>query len=76
MNYDQDKYGMVWVREDRAYHFEHRIPCRVIRRQGKRIRIAALLRNGSEREHLVSPEKLVHSPCHCFSGCRALERFL
>lgn len=73
MDYDQDKYGMLWEREDRAYHFLHRIPCRVIRKIGKKVRIAALLRNGKEREHLVTPEKLRHSPCHCFNECRVEE---
>lgn len=70
MDYDQHKYGMLWEREDRAYHFIHRIPCRVVKRRGKRVLVAALLRNGQERQHLVKPGKLKHSPCHCFSGCR------
>lgn len=70
MDYDEHKYDILWEREDRAYHFLHRIPCRVVARKGKRVLIAALLRNGLEREHLVKPEKLKHSPCDCFNDCQ------
>jgi hypothetical protein len=75
MDYDQDKYPMIWKRVSRAgYCFTYRIPCRPIRKTGKRVTIAALLAKGGERIHHVKPESLEHSPCECFGECRALER--
>jgi hypothetical protein len=75
MKYDEGKYPMIWKRAtNRGYCFTARIPCRAIERVGKRIQIAALLVDGSERLHLVKEESLEHSPCECFAHCRALER--
>lgn len=66
---------MIWKRTAyRGYCFTARIPCRALGRVGKRIRIAALLCDGSERIHLVKEESLEHDPCQCFARCRALER--
>lgn len=74
MKYDENKYPMIWKRtSSRGYCFTARIPCRAIERVGKRIRIAALLIDGSERLHLVKEESLEHYPCQCFAECRALE---
>lgn len=72
MEYDEEKYDMTWRRVDNTYQFTHRIPCRVIGTTTKRIRIAALLRNGKERNHLVEVESLVHDPCWCFAECRVI----
>lgn len=75
MKYDEKKYPMIWKRAtNRGYCFTARIPCRAIERVGKRIQIAALLVDGSERLHMVKEENLEHSPCECFANCRALER--
>jgi hypothetical protein len=74
MNYDQTKYPMIWKRtSSRGYCFTAHIPCRMIRRAGKKILIAASLVNGKERIHRVNPESLKHEPCECFGECRALE---
>ena len=76
MNYDEEKYPMIWKRVGRSgYCFTARIPCRILK-IGKRIKIAALLMDGKERNHFVPPESLRHSPCHCFGECRALEKHL
>ena len=76
MNYDEKKYPMIWKRtSNRGYCFTARIPCRVIKMDGKRVEIAALLIGGAERIHRVKEENLVHDPCMCFAHCRALEKF-
>lgn len=76
MNYDENKYPWIWKRTStRGYCFTARIPCRVIRMAGKKVEIAALLVDGSERIHQIKEENLEHSPCHCFAECRGLERF-
>jgi len=73
VEYDEEKYPMIWNRVSRkGYCFTAKIPCRVLQ-VGKRIKIAALLVDGRERNHFVEPESLKHSPCHCFAQCRALE---
>lgn len=75
MNYDEQKYPMIWNRANtRGYCFTARIPCRVLKVAGKRIEIAALLVGGAERIHRVKEENLKHQPCHCFAECRALEK--
>jgi len=75
MEYDENKYPMVWFRQNRrGYCFTASIPCRMIERAGKKIRIAALLADGNEKVTLVDQAKLKHVPCHCFAGCRAFER--
>lgn len=74
MDYDEKKYPMIWKRVSRqGYHFTARIPCRVLSRIRTRFRIAALLVDGSELQHIVKAESLEHDPCLCFSRCRALE---
>lgn len=74
MDYDQKKYPWIWKRANtRGYCFTAMIPCRVIRMAGKRVEIAALLVNGTERIHRVKEENLKHTPCHCFAECRGLE---
>ena len=75
MEYDYEKYPMIWKRvSKKGYCFTARIPCRMIERVGKRIRIAALLAAGGEKMTVVKQENLVHDPCHCFAECRAFER--
>lgn len=75
MNYDDAKYPWIWKRTStRGYCFTARIPCRVVRIAGKRVEIAALLVNGTERIHRVKEKSLEHQPCHCFGECRGLER--
>lgn len=75
MNYDQEKYPMIWKRTtSKGYCFTARIPCRMIRNTGKRIEIAALLIGGKERIHRVEPSSLVHDPCHCFAECKAISK--
>lgn len=76
MNYDFEKYPMIWNRKStKGYCFTARIPCRVLEMRGSRVRIAALLVDGRERNHLVEETSLQHDPCHCFAECRALEKF-
>lgn len=73
--YDEKKYPMIWKKVSRrGYCFTARIPCRIIERTGKRIRIAALLAMGGEKITVVDQKSLEHDPCHCFSECRAFER--
>lgn len=77
MEYDHTKYPMIWKRVSRqGYCFTARIPCRIVGRTSKRIKIAALLVNGAEKNHLVEREILEHSPCECFAQCRAIDRAL
>jgi hypothetical protein len=68
------KYDMRWQRPDRTYQCVSSIPCRLVAKIGERVRIAALLKNGKEREHVVRQKNLRHDPCMCFAECRALER--
>lgn len=76
MKYDYEKYPMIWKRTSRkGYCFTARIPCRVLEMRGSRVRIAALLVSGLERNHLVDETSLQHDPCHCFAECRALDKF-
>ena len=76
MTYNEKKYPMVWMRTSRrGYCFTANIPCRILEIRGKRVRIAALLVDGLERNHLVEERSLKHSPCHCFAECRALDKF-
>lgn len=49
------------------------IPCRIIRRRGKRIEIAVVLMDGGEVRHLVDEKNLEHCPCDCFSECKAYD---
>ena len=67
------KYDMRWERPDRTYQCVNSIPCRLVAKVGEKVRIAALLKSGHEREHIVKQESLRHDPCHCFGECRALE---
>lgn len=72
--YDEQKYPWIWKRESSSgYGFTARIPCRIIRILRKRVQIAASLKDGTERIHLVSRKSLEHSPCHCFAGCVGME---
>ncbi len=74
MNYDEKKYGWIWKRVSRhGYCFTYRIPCRILGSTGKRIKIAALLVDGSERNHTIERANLEHNPCQCFGECRGLE---
>lgn len=75
MQYDEEKYPMIWLRPNRrGFCFTASIPCRMLERSGKRIKIAALLVGGGEKERLVDQTDLRHVPCRCFSECRAFER--
>lgn len=74
MEYNQDKYPLIWKRtSNKGYCFTARIPCRAVERVGKRIRIAALLVSGKERLHVVEERSLEHDPCRCFAGCIAMD---
>lgn len=76
MNYDHDKYPMVWRKvSTRGYCFTAEIPCRILEIGQKRVKISALLAKGGEKETFVKKENLRHDPCHCFGECRALELF-
>ncbi len=76
MNYDCRKYPMVWKRVNRTgYFFTAEIPCRILEIGQKRVKIAALLAKGGEKETSVKKENLRHEPCECFAECRALELF-
>jgi len=75
VTYDEEKYPMIWLRPNRrGYCFTASIPCRMIERAGKRIRISALLVGGDEKQVLVDQASLRHVPCRCFAECRAFER--
>lgn len=75
MNYDQTKYPMIWKRtSSTGYCFTAHIPCRMIRKLGKKIEIAASLIGGKERIHRVDPKSLKHDPCSCFSECKAIDK--
>lgn len=69
------KYDTIWLRTtNKGYCFTAHIPCRIIGTAGKRVRIAALLVDGSERIHLVQVESLKHAHCQCFCGCRHFDK--
>lgn len=61
--YDAQKYPLIWMRTSRqGYNFTARIPCRAIEltKSKKRVRIAASLKDGTERIHVVKCESLEH----------------
>jgi len=75
MEYDEKKHPMIWKRKStRGYCFTAEIPCRILEMK-KKVKIAALLVDGRERNHWVEEESLRHSPCMCFGRCKALDRF-